>query len=717
MKVDVNPEFAFAMELVEETDQNLFLTGRAGTGKTTFLKELVRRSAKRMVVLAPTGIAAINAGGSTLHSFFQLPFGLYLPGYSRKNKFRIGKEKINLMRSIDLMVIDEVSMLRADILDEVSGILKRYRNDHRPFGGVQLLMIGDLQQLAPIVKDDEWEQMKDYYASPYFFESEALKSVGFSCVELQKIYRQNDAAFIGLLEKIRTRNIDPSVLELLHSRYVPGFVPPEEDGYITLTTHNYQSDRINEASLAALPEKESVYEAQISGTFPESSYPTAFALRFKPGAQVMFVKNDSSPDHRYYNGKIGFVTRCGENAVWVRCNEENREPEEIKVEAESWENTKYVIDNETKEIKADVEGSFKQIPLRLAWAVTIHKSQGLTFHKVVIDAGRAFAHGQVYVALSRCRTLEGIVLRSPLTPESIVGDDRIDSFVQNNDFGSNAGFLVQCKADYRFDLIRHQFNFSALRQCLREISDVAHRVLPEVYPRLYGDIVQAVADFEQDVFSVGERFFVEINRLPTREKAYQDERCTKAAAYFLQKLENILQPLIPRLSVEIDNQKEQERLADKKAELKRLFTEKQNTLKLLCETKAFDITAYLRAKSEQFFEKEKDTSPVRKAKTTKKENISATPKTKPGADPDETRELPVGEDYARLFEALRAWRTAKYKEEEKPAFMILSQKALISIAQAAPRTKAELLGLKGIGKVKAAQYGDEILEVVRDTLG
>ncbi|MDE5575722.1 MAG: AAA family ATPase, partial [Bacteroidales bacterium] len=303
MKTEMNPEFAFAMEMVEETDRNLFLTGRAGTGKTTFLKELVRRGAKRMVVLAPTGIAAINAGGSTLHSFFQLPFGLYLPGYSRKNKFRIGKEKINLMRSIDLMVIDEVSMLRADILDEVSGILKRYRNDHRPFGGVQLLMIGDLQQLAPIVKDEEWEQMKDYYASPYFFESEALKSVGFSCVELQKIYRQNDISFIGLLEKIRTRNIDQNVLDLLHSRYVPGFTPPEKDGYITLTTHNYQSDRINEDSLAALPEKEQVYEAQINGNFPESSFPTAAALRFKPGAQVMFVKNDSSPDHRYYNGK------------------------------------------------------------------------------------------------------------------------------------------------------------------------------------------------------------------------------------------------------------------------------------------------------------------------------------------------------------------------------------------------------------------------------
>ena len=599
MKTEINPEFTFAMDMVEQTDRNLFLTGRAGTGKTTFLKELVKRRTKRMVVLAPTGIAAINAGGSTLHSFFQLPFGLYLPGYVRKNKFRLGKEKINLMRGIDLLVIDEVSMLRADILDEISGILKRYRNDHRPFGGVQLLLIGDLQQLSPIVKDDEWEQMKNYYASPYFFESEALKSVGFSCVELHKIYRQNDLSFIGLLEKIRTRNVDREVMELLHSRYIPGFVPPEKDGYITLTTHNYQSDRINKDSLAALPQKEQIYEARINGNFPETSFPTAALLRFKPGAQVMFVKNDSSAEHRYYNGKIGFVTRCEKDAVYVRDKE--RDNIEIKVEAEVWENTKYVIDTQTKEIKSEVEGSFKQIPLRLAWAVTIHKSQGLTFDKVVIDAGRAFAHGQVYVALSRCRSLKGIVLRSPLAPEAMVGDNRIDNFYQYSDFRSDTEFLNDCKTRYRFDLIRQQFNFSALRKCLQETADIGRKVLPQAYPRLYQDLLQAVDDFERDIFDVGERFYIEINRLERCEKAHQDERCFKAADYFLPKLESILQALIPRLSVEIDSPKEQKRLLEKKSELKRFFTEKRNTLQILCKNKAFDIGKYLRAKSEQFF--------------------------------------------------------------------------------------------------------------------
>lgn len=715
MKTEMNPEFAFAMEMVEETDRNLFLTGRAGTGKTTFLKELVRRTAKRMVVLAPTGIAAINAGGSTLHSFFQLPFGLYLPGYNRKNRFRIGKEKINLMRGIDLMVIDEVSMLRADILDEVSGILKRYRNDHRPFGGVQLLMIGDLQQLAPIVKDEEWEQMKHHYVSPYFFESEALKAAGFLCVELQKIYRQDDVSFIELLEKIRTRCIDQNVLDLLHSRYIPGFNPPEKDGYITLTTHNYQSDRINDGNLSALPGTEQVYEAQVTGSFPETSFPTAAVLRFKPGSQVMFVKNDSSPDHRYYNGRIGFVIRCEENAVWVRCKDELREADEIKVEAEVWENTKYVIDEGTKEIKAETEGSFKQIPLRLAWAVTIHKSQGLTFDKVVIDAGRAFAHGQVYVALSRCRSLEGIVLRSPLTPESIVADNRINDFLQHSGFRPDVEFLAECKRQYRFDMIRHQFNFSTMRRCLQDLGDLARKVFPELYPRLYNDLLQAIDGFEQDVFDVGERFFVEIDRLRQCDQTYQNERCRKAASYFLQKLENIVQPIIPRLSVEIDNRKEQERLLEKKSELKRLFSEKQNTLRAVCENGFFDISVYLRVKSDRFFEKEKEVSSLRKTQghPLKKE---ALPKDEILVAGHSGRDRTQGEDQ-RLLEALKSWRTAKYKEEEKPAFMILSQKALLGIAESAPQTEEELLAIKGIGRVKAARYGEEILAIVRSICG
>lgn len=703
MKTEMNPEFILAMEMVEETSRNLFLTGRAGTGKTTFLKELVRRAAKRMIVLAPTGIAAINAGGSTIHSFFQLPFGLYLPGYHRKSRFRMGKEKISLMRGIDLLVIDEASMLRADLLDEVSNILKRYRKDPRPFGGVQLLLIGDLQQLSPIVKEDEWEEMKNHYASPYFFESEALKTAGFSCIELCRIYRQNDERFIRLLERIRNRDVDPATLELLRSRYIPDFIPPEKDNYVTLTTHNYQSDRINDANLAALPRKERTYEARTSGTFPESSYPTAAVLRFKPGAQVMFVKNDSSADRRYYNGKIGLVSRCEENAVWVSCRNETGDSQEIKVEPDAWENTRYVIDNETKEIKAEVEGSFTQIPLRLAWAITIHKSQGLTFDKVVIDAGRAFAHGQVYVALSRCRTLDGIVLRSPLGPGSLVADTQVDDFPQRPELQVSKEFADACKQNYRFGLMREQFNFLALRQCIADIAHLSGRSLRNLYPRLHADLLLVLEDFDRNVYQVGERFFVEINQLRQHEKPRQDERCHKAAAYFLQQVENILQPLIPRLSVELDNQKNQESLSAKRTDLKRLFSEKQETLGLVCQNKAFDASAYLRAKSAQFASPAADSkpAPLRKRKEGKESGITE--------KIDENVENPA---YGQLLDALKAWRTKKYKEEEKQAYMVLSQKALLGIAEKMPQTKEDLLDIKGIGKVKAGQYGDEILALV-----
>lgn len=696
MEFDTNAEFILAMEMVEETDRNLFLTGRAGTGKTTFLKELARRATKRMVVLAPTGIAAINAGGSTIHSFFQLPFGLYLPGYHRKNKFRMGKEKINLMRSIDLLVIDEASMLRADLLDEISSLLKRYRKDSRPFGGVQLLLIGDLQQLAPIVREEEWEEMKNHYASPYFFESGALKEAGFSCIELHRIYRQNDERFIRLLEKIRNRNADAATLQLLNSRYIPHFMPAAEEGYVTLTTHNSQSDRINEANLSALPAREQVYEAQTTGTFPETSFPTAAALHFKPGAQVMFVKNDASADHRYYNGKIGFVTRCEENLIRVSCRNEDGSVQEIDVEPAIWENTRYVIDESTKEIKTEVDGTFKQIPLRLAWAITIHKSQGLTFDKVVIDAGRAFAHGQVYVALSRCRSLEGIVLRSPLGSDVLMNDRRVDDFFQRPDLRVDNDFMETRKKEYRFGLMCEQFNFLSLHRCLYDIDYIAGKPIGKSYPRLYTDFQQTLNDFDKNVYQVAERFFVELHHLRQCDKTRQDERCIKAAGYFLHQLEALILPVIPRLSVELENRKTQEHLLEKKVELKKLLSEKQDTLRIILQNEAFNPSAYLRAKSAQFMEGFKQPT-----------NPTEAPK-----DQIKTEEYAQGAFFAPLFEALRTWRTQRYIEEEKPAFMILSQKALIGIAEKMPQTKEELLSVNGIGKKKVEQYGEEILAIV-----
>ena len=309
-----NPEIALAWQFIENTGTHLFLTGKAGTGKTTFLRKLRAESPKRMIVLAPTGIAAINAGGVTIHSFFQVPFAPYVPesSFSADGKatyrFRYGKEKINIIRSIDLLVIDEISMVRADLLDSVDAVLRRFRDRNKPFGGVQLLMIGDLQQLSPVVKDDEWQMLRKYYDTPYFFSSQALKQTEYCTIELKKVYRQNDGTFLELLNRIRENRCDGQVLEALNRRYIPNFVPDKEEGYIRLVTHNYQAQRINDHELEQLPGRSYAFRAKIDGKFPEYSYPTDEVLELKRGAQVMFVKNDISGEHRYYNGMIGEVT-------------------------------------------------------------------------------------------------------------------------------------------------------------------------------------------------------------------------------------------------------------------------------------------------------------------------------------------------------------------------------------------------------------------------
>lgn len=583
-------DYRLAMSLVEETGQNVFLTGRAGTGKTTFLRELRQRGIKQMLVLAPTGIAAINAGGSTLHSFFQLPFGLYLPGYHRKNRFRIGKDKIEIMRKTELMVIDEVSMLRSDLLDEVGSLLQKYRRDRRPFGGVQLLLIGDLQQLAPVVKEDEWAEMKAWYDSPYFFDSIALKEAGFLTVELRHVYRQKDREFTGLLEKIRQGVLDAEVWNKLSERHIPGFMPADGEGYVILTTHNYQADKINEANVASLPGDFCLYQAQVSGNFPESSFPTWQTLRLKPGAQIMFVKNDA--EHRYYNGKIGRVSRCGDAEVWVECG-----GEEIKVSPERWENLRYAIDPGTKEIRETAEGSFSQLPLKLAWAITIHKSQGLTFDRVVVDAGKAFAHGQVYVALSRCRSIDGLVLRSPLTQDALAGDAQVEKFLQGGIRSPRLMEIARFKEDYRFELLAEQFDFSVIRKILRSLRSLAVKSLQKTYMRLSEDVAEADDRFETEVYRVGENFFKELSRLRQADPARQAERCQKAAVYFSSRLQEIVQPLLPRLKVETGVAAATRSLQDLHSDLKRSSQEKQRTLALLVDCGDFSPVGYMKAKS------------------------------------------------------------------------------------------------------------------------
>ena len=418
-----NPELELAWKFIENTGTSLFLTGKAGTGKTTFLRKLQAESPKRMVVLAPTGIAAMNAGGITLHSFFQLPFAPHVPdasfqaGGDAAYRYRFSKEKISILRSIDLMVIDEISMVRADVLDAVDEVLQRYRRNSLPFGGVQLLMIGDLQQLAPVVKDEEWKLLSRYYRTPYFFSAQSLRGMDYFTIELTTVYRQRDNRFLDMLNSVREGRCDESVLAALNSRYLPGFNPPREKGYIRLVTHNYQAQRVNDRELERLPGRSSVFEAEVEGKFPEYLFPTEKILELKRGAQVMFVKNDSSGEHRYFNGTIGEVTEAGPGHVRVRCLQTGVE---LTVQPEEWSNTRYALNEETKEITEEVEGSFRQYPLKLAWAITIHKSQGLTFDRAIVDVGGSFAHGQTYVAANVVK--EAACLRKDST---VIGDLKV----------------------------------------------------------------------------------------------------------------------------------------------------------------------------------------------------------------------------------------------------------------------------------------------------
>lgn len=420
-----NFELDVARFIVEKTDMSLFLTGKAGTGKTTFLREVVRYTKKKCIVLAPTGIAAVNAGAMTIHSFFQFGLGPFVQGVIEpKSDFRINKSKLELIRHLQLLIIDEVSMVRADLMDHIDVELRRIRRNSKPFGGVQLLMIGDLQQLPPIAHGGEDELLRQYYKTLYFFSSAALKSMKYSCIELKNVYRQTDRHFIDILNHARDCTLTSQDISDLNARYIPGFSPKPEDVYIRLMTHNRQVDYVNETELEKLDSKPYTFVAAVTGTFPEESYPTADSLTLKKGAQVMFIKND--PERRFINGTLGEVKGIDKNSIAVRLAESGTV---IDVEPMEWQNIRYQFDEESKEISSKQIGRFKQYPLKAAWAITVHKSQGLTFDKAIIDVHAAFSPGQAYVALSRCRTLDGLVLSSPVSASVFMRDNAVDAYM------------------------------------------------------------------------------------------------------------------------------------------------------------------------------------------------------------------------------------------------------------------------------------------------
>lgn len=623
-----NEELNMAWKLVEKTGANVFLTGKAGTGKTTFLRELRRNSPKRMVVLAPTGIAAINAGGATIHSFFQLPLSPYIPGASfsgkEQRRYQFGKVKRNIIRTLDLLVIDEISMVRADLLDAIDSVMRRYRQHSKPFGGVQLLLIGDLQQLAPVVKEDEWEMMKQYYDTPYFFSSKALSLAPCLTIELQKVYRQQDAAFLSLLNNIRDNRVDNATLAELNSRYIPGFKPPKDSDYIRLTTHNHQAQTINDRELAALPGRAITYKATIEGSFPEHSYPADEELTLKEGAQVMFIKN--SPDRTYYNGMIGSVVYADDECVRVRGKDTG---EVIELAPAEWENTRYTLDDTTKEITETVEGVFRQYPLRLAWAITIHKSQGLTFEHAIIDASRSFAHGQAYVALSRCKSLEGMVLSAPLSHSAVISDATVDSFISNTEANRpTPDTLNALQREYVAQILDELFGFAPLAQAIEMMIRTLSENFFNKYHTLLTEYTKAKNDIET-MKAVTEKFGSQYRSILTANQSADNpklqERVRKAAAYFSEQLKPV-ETLYAKTRIETNNKTVKKQFDERRMQLDEELSLKSGLLEYESrESTKFSTADYLRHKAAILLGN--DTAPA--TTSTRRQKESATQKNAP----------------------------------------------------------------------------------------
>ena len=767
--IEKDERFTLAERYVEETGVSVFLTGKAGTGKTTFLKEIVRQTSKRFAVVAPTGVAVINAGGVTIHSFFQLPLCPYLPDvkelvteYQMPERMRsLRKERVRILRTLDLLIIDEISMVRADILDAIDDTLKRYRRNDRPFGGVQLLMIGDIQQLPPVVKESERPYMEQVYSSPFFFNSKVLQRLPYVTIQLEKVHRQSDRIFLDILNEVRSGMPGDAALNELNKRLFPGFVPPEDERWIRLTTHNAQADSVNEAKMNALETEEATFEAQIEGIFPENAYPAETRLRLREGAQVMFVRNDTSGEGRYYNGKIATVKKV-KPALIV----EDESGESIEVNTERWENIRYGLNEESGEIEGIVEGTFEQVPLRPAWAVTIHKSQGLTFDHVIIDAGAAFSFGQVYVALSRCRTLEGIVLTTPITRRCTFTSEEVTAFESSREPADEVRLKLPAMSnEYFTSTLCDAFDLQRLRYLYNRVNRIYQVNLSNLYPDQAGRFntvgagnaaqVGGMFDSSDGSGKSAPQPFEGIRSLSDTAQKFQKqlryitasihsgapddfpllrERVTKACEYFSTQFRPLASFAAPLTLVEIDDKEVRKafKAASEEflAELRFRMTLYETIL-----SEGFSTKAYHKLKTDNELSDARSLKALVRSLISTPEKASASKESiqqaqRPDAvgepvepstlrqvrEPDGESATYTGSIHPELAQALVEWRREKYQKDNVPAFMILHQKTLLAIADLAPTTKEELLSVKGFGKSKCEKYGEEILEIIRTAM-
>ncbi len=696
-----NTTFNIAVDLVNQSSRNIFLTGKAGTGKTTFLKYIKETCPKQMAIVAPTGVAAINAGGVTIHSFFQLPFSPFVPGssgfgkndevadtHSLLSRLRLTGEKKIVIQELELLIIDEISMVRCDTLDAIDTVMRHIRQRRfERFGGVQVLFIGDMFQLPPVVPEQEWRILSEFYNSPYFFDSKVIQEEPPVYIEFTKIYRQSEEKFINLLNQVRNNEMDEQGMEILDSRFQPGFRRCKDDGYIILTTHNRKADATNTEELQKLTERTYSFNAKIEGDFSEKAYPAEQQLLLKIGAQVMFIKNDLEKVRRYFNGKIGKVSRIEEDKIFVYCKDEE---DEIEVKKETWENIRYSVNKNTRQLEEEVLGSFTQYPLRLAWAITIHKSQGLTFEKAIIDAGEAFAPGQVYVALSRCTSLGGVVLQSKVRSSSLHSDNRIVAFSQSRSSSSHLqNELGAAKRNYQLTILVSIFDFGPVLENTGSLNGYLNEHGSSFNTETQSWSLQLQERID-NIQGVSSRFQIQLRNLFLQEAGDElvQGRIKAAAVFFKTKLEEIIAYLQASPAI-TDSRIHAKEYNDSLKEIFAQLSVKRYLLQGF--DNGFSLESYQQRKR----------SFVLPVFTINSYAIASSQQVLKSPHPV-------------LHQQLRKLRDSICAKKDLPVYFVVTGKTLDEMAQYLPQTLNELEKVSGFGKAKIESYGQQFLEIILD---